>query len=73
EAAAAAAAASRESASSAASGTSAPDNELTVPTPVVNPNEITQPVPLARPQDRPAHDAEETTVLPSVRDADETA
>lgn len=45
------------------------DNELTVPTPVVNPNEITQPVPVARPE----RDADETTVLPSVRDADETA
>lgn len=45
------------------------DNELTVPTPVVNPNEITQPVPVTRPE----RDADETTVLPSVRDADETA
>ncbi|MEV3932140.1 dTMP kinase [Streptomyces sp. NPDC049944] len=45
------------------------DNELTVPTPVVNPNEITQPVPVARPE----RDADETTVLPPVRDADETA
>ncbi|MER5891631.1 dTMP kinase [Streptomyces sp. NPDC001876] len=54
----------------------APDNELTVPTPVVNPNEITQPVPLAQPSDRPdrparpARDADETAVLPPVRDED---
>ncbi|MFE7748681.1 dTMP kinase [Streptomyces sp. NPDC057428] len=48
-------------------GSSVPDNELTVPTPVVNPNEITQPVPVARP-DGPARDADETTVLPPVRD-----
>ncbi|MET7365338.1 dTMP kinase [Streptomyces sp. NPDC005566] len=71
------------------SAPSAPDNELTVPTPVVNPNEITQPVPLAQPSDRPAHrpadrpahrpadrpvrparDADETAVLPPVRDED---
>ncbi|MFE2017543.1 dTMP kinase [Streptomyces sp. NPDC059499] len=48
----------------------APDNELTVPTPVVNPNEITQPVPLAQPSARPARDADETAVLPPVRDED---
>ncbi|MFD6281045.1 dTMP kinase [Streptomyces sp. NPDC060209] len=57
---------------SGATGSSVPDNELTVPTPVVNPNEITQPVPVARP-DRPVRDADETAVLPPVRDADETA
>ncbi|MFC9942953.1 dTMP kinase [Streptomyces pratensis] len=62
---------SRESgrSGSGSTGPSVPDNELTVPTPVVNPNEITQPVPVARP-DRPE---DETTVLPPVRDADETA
>ncbi|MFE9722403.1 dTMP kinase [Streptomyces sp. NPDC005794] len=57
---------------SGSTGQSVPDNELTVPTPIVNPNEITQPVPVARP-DSPARDADETTVLPPVRDADETA
>ncbi|MDQ0795625.1 dTMP kinase [Streptomyces sp. B1I3] len=65
-AAAAAAAARRSEASSPSS--SVQDNELTVPTPVVNPNEITQQVPLARPSDRPARDADETAVLPPVRD-----
>ncbi|MEU5717184.1 dTMP kinase [Streptomyces sp. NPDC020403] len=70
---AAAAAARRSEASSpspsASSSPSVPDNELTVPTPVVNPNEITQPVPLTRPSDRPEpRDADETAVLPSVRD-----
>ncbi|WP_079159595.1 dTMP kinase [Streptomyces griseus] len=70
---AAAAAARRSEASSqspsAAPSPSVPDNELTVPTPVVNPNEITQPVPLTRPSDRPEpRDADETAVLPSVRD-----
>lgn len=32
-------------------GPSVPENELTVPTPIVNPNEITQPVPAVRPED----------------------
>src|SRR6478752_2920736 len=54
------------------SGSAVPDNELTVPTPVVNPNEITQPVPVVRPEP-PARDADETAVLPPVRNADETA
>lgn len=36
---------SASSGSSGSSGSSVPDNELTVPTPIVNPNEITQPVP----------------------------
>lgn len=31
-------------------GPTVPENELTVPTPIVNPNEITQPVPAARPE-----------------------
>ncbi|MEV2245121.1 dTMP kinase [Streptomyces sp. NPDC049970] len=72
EAAAAAAAKRSRESGSGARGSSVPDNELTVPTPVVNPNETTQPVPVTRP-DGPAYDAEETTVLPPVRDADETA
>lgn len=77
-------AARKRSAPPAQSAPSAPDNELTVPTPVVNPNEITQPVPLAQPSDRPsdrpadrparparpARDADETAVLPPVRDED---
>ncbi|ESU51241.1 integral membrane protein with kinase activity [Streptomyces sp. HCCB10043] len=84
-----------------------PENEITVPTPIVNPNEITQPVPAARPEgegpsgsgssaagddetamlprytdqrsagatgsagtpgSRQARDADETAVLPPVRD-----
>ncbi|THA62395.1 dTMP kinase [Streptomyces sp. A0958] len=79
------------------SSPSAPDSELTVPTPIVspnvNPNEVTQPVPspVDRPDrpDRPSDEAEttmlpkfsdtteppgsadETTVLPAVRDAGE--
>ncbi|MFE2292007.1 dTMP kinase [Streptomyces sp. NPDC059452] len=32
-------------------GPTVPENELTVPTPIVNPNEITQPVPTARPEE----------------------
>ncbi|MGW3437430.1 dTMP kinase [Streptomyces bacillaris] len=46
--------ASRDARSEASSrseghGPTVPENELTVPTPIVNPNEITQPVPTARP------------------------
>ncbi|WP_405810804.1 dTMP kinase [Streptomyces sp. NBC_01520] len=66
------AAARKRAEQSARSAPSVPDNELTIPTPVVNPNEITQPVPLTPPADRPVRDADETTVLPPVRDADET-
>ncbi|MEU2246876.1 dTMP kinase [Streptomyces sp. NPDC019224] len=73
------------SGSSAPRGTgdepSVPDNELTVPTPIVDPNEITQPVP--SPVDRPSDsdrsrgassapwpsDQDETTVIPKFSDA----
>ncbi|MFI6057596.1 dTMP kinase [Streptomyces sp. NPDC051286] len=64
EAAAAAEAARAEAAASA----SVPDNELTVPTPVVNPNEVTQPVP--SPVDTPSDQAE-TTMIPRISDMSE--
>lgn len=76
------------------SGAPTPDNELTVPTPIIGANDVTQPVPspVAPPADRPrsdrprsgreaAEDAD-TTMIPRVndpagrppaRDADETA
>ncbi|WP_206309392.1 dTMP kinase [Streptomyces sp. A0642] len=67
---------------SSRSESSAPDNELTVPTPIVNPNEITQPVPSpvdpesgsGRPRSAsasapwPSDDAE-TTMIPKFSDA----
>uniref|UniRef100_UPI0006E4040E dTMP kinase n=1 Tax=Streptomyces luridiscabiei TaxID=164114 RepID=UPI0006E4040E len=72
---------SREEASSRSEGAERPDgptvpeNELTVPTPIVNPNEITQPVPTARPEDgtpsgRPSSPSEEdeTAMLPRITD-----
>lgn len=66
--------------SSRSEGHTVPENELTVPTPIVNPNEITQPVPTARPQEgstRSGSGEDETAMLPRVtdqgRDADETA
>lgn len=72
---------SREEASSRSEGAERPDgptvpeNELTVPTPIVNPNEITQPVPTARPQDgtpsgRPSSPSgeDETAMLPRITD-----
>ncbi|MEV7847948.1 dTMP kinase [Streptomyces cyaneofuscatus] len=66
-------AASRASRSEASSrseghGPNVPENELTVPTPIVNPNEITQQVPAARPEeDKPSGD-DETTMLPRITD-----
>ncbi|MFD6801958.1 dTMP kinase [Streptomyces cyaneofuscatus] len=49
-------------------GSTVPENELTVPTPIVNPNEITQQVPAARPEeDKPSGD-DETTMLPRITD-----
>ncbi|WP_237326589.1 dTMP kinase [Streptomyces sp. CBMAI 2042] len=49
-------------------GPTVPENELTVPTPIVNPNEITQQVPAARPEeDKPSGD-DETTMLPRITD-----
>ncbi|MFE7324215.1 dTMP kinase [Streptomyces sp. NPDC057565] len=64
EAAAAAEAARAEAAASA----SVPDNELTVPTPVVSPNEVTQPVP--SPVDTPSDQAE-TAMIPRITDPSE--
>ncbi|MET8376902.1 dTMP kinase [Streptomyces microflavus] len=56
-------------------GPTVPENELTVPTPIVNPNEITQPVPTARPEDgtpsgRPSSPSgeDETAMLPRITD-----
>ncbi|WP_324794233.1 dTMP kinase [Streptomyces cyaneofuscatus] len=49
-------------------GPTVPENELTVPTPIVNPDEITQQVPAARPEeDKPSGD-DETTMLPRITD-----
>ncbi|WP_415957483.1 dTMP kinase [Streptomyces sp. 021-4] len=49
-------------------GPTVPENELTVPTPIVNPNEITQQVPAARPEeDKPSGD-DDTTMLPRITD-----
>ncbi|PZT72972.1 dTMP kinase [Streptomyces sp. AC1-42W] len=58
-----------------------PDNELTVPTPIVDPNEITQPVPApvdpegsgrrGGPSSRWPSDDDETTVIPKISDAPE--
>ncbi|MFD7761441.1 dTMP kinase [Streptomyces microflavus] len=56
-------------------GPTVPENELTVPTPIVNPNEITQPVPTARPEDgtpsgSPSSPSgeDETAMLPRITD-----
>ncbi|MGC4906910.1 dTMP kinase [Streptomyces cyaneofuscatus] len=49
-------------------GPTVPENELTVPTPIVNPNEITQQVPAARPEDNKPSGDDETTILPRITD-----
>ncbi len=49
-------------------GPTVPENELTVPTPIVNPNEITQPVPTARPEEGKPSGDDETAMLPRITD-----
>ncbi|XQE87870.1 dTMP kinase [Streptomyces microflavus] len=68
-------ASSRSEAAERPDGPTVPENELTVPTPIVNPNEITQPVPTARPEDgtpsgRPSSPSgeDETAMLPRITD-----
>ncbi|MEE1745133.1 dTMP kinase [Streptomyces sp. JV184] len=83
-----AAAAAEKARAEAAAAASVPENEITVPTPIVNPNDVTQQVPapdgsssstssdeaetamIPKIQDRSdrAGAADETTVLPQVRD-----
>ncbi|WP_187285249.1 dTMP kinase [Streptomyces sp. OR43] len=73
---------SPSSSSSASSSRSEPDSELTVPTPIVNPNEITQPVPSpvdpqsgsgrtrgASPSAPWPSDEAETAMIPKISDA----
>ncbi|MFC9243286.1 dTMP kinase [Streptomyces sp. NPDC057136] len=54
------------------SGPSVPDNELTVPTPIVGANEVTQPVPspVAPPADRPHSDRSPRSGRPVADDAE---
>ncbi|MEV0491330.1 dTMP kinase [Streptomyces atratus] len=63
-----ASAAAAAEAARAQAAASVPDNELTVPTPVVSPNEVTQPVP--SPVDTPSDQAE-TTMIPRIADSSE--
>ncbi|MCX4534314.1 dTMP kinase [Streptomyces sp. NBC_01669] len=63
-----AAAAAEAARAEAAAAASVPDNELTVPTPVVSPNEVTQPVP--SPVDTPSDQAE-TAMIPRITDPSE--
>ncbi|WP_326766335.1 dTMP kinase [Streptomyces sp. NBC_01591] len=83
-----AAAAAEKARAEAAAAASVPENEITVPTPIVNPNDVTQQVPAPDSTSRSSDDAEtamipkiqdrserpgaadETAVLPPVRDAD---
>ncbi|MGP3633742.1 dTMP kinase [Streptomyces sp. 24-1644] len=63
---------SQPSAPSDRSGPSMPDNELTVPTPIVGANEVTQPVPspVAPPADRPRSDRSPRSGRPAADDAE---
>ncbi|MEV6165174.1 dTMP kinase [Streptomyces sp. NPDC052052] len=62
-----AAAAAEAARAEAAAAASVPDNEVTVPTPIINPNDVTQPVPSpARPA--PTSDEAETAMIPKVHE-----
>ncbi|MFJ1614005.1 dTMP kinase [Streptomyces sp. NPDC088251] len=66
-----AAAAAESARAEAAAAASVPDNEITVPTPIVNPNDVTQPVPSpvtrAMPSSSPSDEAE-TAMIPKIHD-----
>ncbi|MFI6722640.1 dTMP kinase [Streptomyces sp. R-74717] len=54
----------------AAAATSVPDSEITVPTPIVNPNDVTQPVPSPVTPPSPSDEAE-TAMIPKIHDRSE--
>ncbi|MET9661066.1 dTMP kinase, partial [Streptomyces sp. NPDC006510] len=62
-----AAAAAAKARAEAAAAASVPENEITVPTPIVNPNDVTQQVPA--PDSSPtSSDEAETTMIPKIQD-----
>ncbi|MFG3525733.1 dTMP kinase [Streptomyces sp. NPDC047917] len=70
-----AAAAAEKARAEAAAAASVPENEITVPTPIVNPNDVTQQVPApdgssssASPSSPSSSDEEETTMIPKIHD-----
>ncbi|GGT36580.1 hypothetical protein GCM10010207_40830 [Streptomyces atratus] len=54
----------------AAAAASVPDSEITVPTPIVNPNDVTQPVPSPVTPPSPSDEAE-TAMIPKIHDRTE--
>lgn len=60
-----AAAAAEKARAEAAAAASVPENEITVPTPIVNPNDVTQQVPAP---DSSSSDEAETAMIPKVQD-----
>ncbi|MEU6017788.1 dTMP kinase [Streptomyces sp. NPDC047515] len=65
-----AAAAAEAARAEAAAAASVPDNEITVPTPIVSPNEVTQPVPSPVAPTTPSDEAE-TAMIPKIHDRSE--
>ncbi|WP_330435255.1 dTMP kinase [Streptomyces sp. NBC_00825] len=70
-----AAAAAEKARAEAAAEASVPENEITVPTPIVNPNDVTQQVPApdgssssASPSSPSSSDEAETTMIPKIHD-----
>lgn len=60
----------RRQAEAAAAAASVPDSEITVPTPIVNPNDVTQPVPSPVTPPSPSDEAE-TAMIPKIHDRSE--
>ncbi|MFB7133916.1 dTMP kinase, partial [Streptomyces sp. NPDC056237] len=65
-----AAAAAEAARAEAAAAASVPDNEITVPTPIVSPNDVTQPVPSPATPTAPSDEAE-TAMIPKIHDRSE--
>ncbi|MFJ9680212.1 dTMP kinase [Streptomyces sp. NPDC101194] len=67
-----AAAAAEAARAEAAAAASVPDNEITVPTPIVSPNDVTQQVPSPGTPTAPSDEAE-TAMIPKIHDRSERA
>ncbi|MFJ8854533.1 dTMP kinase [Streptomyces sp. NPDC102437] len=64
----AAAAAAEKARAEAAAAASVPENEITVPTPIVNPNDVTQQVPAPDSSTSSSSDEAETAMIPKIHD-----
>lgn len=63
-----AAAAAEKARAEAAAAASVPENEITVPTPIVNPNDVTQQVPAPDSSSSSSSDEAETAMIPKIHD-----